>query len=96
MGEAKRRANRRDYSKCAYCGKTATSKDHVPPKCIFPSEKENLITIPACDLHNTKRSNLDELLLQFLGLYAEQVEPFNVPLWESALKALKDIREIGL
>lgn len=89
MGEAKRRTNRRDYSRCAYCGEPATSKDHVPPKCIFPSDRDNLITVPACDIHNAKRSNLDELLLQFLGLHAEQVDPFNETLWNRALVSLK-------
>ncbi len=89
MGEAKRRHNRRDFSHCAYCGQPATSRDHVPPKCIFPSGRENLITVPACSLHNMHRSKLDELLLQFLGLHAEQVQPYNARLWDDALKSLK-------
>ena len=88
----KQRRNRRDYSKCAYCGHPATSKDHVPPKCIFPRERDDLITVPACNAHNGERSRLDALLLEFLGLFAAQVEPFNHELWERAWKSIKRSR----
>jgi hypothetical protein len=58
-----------DY--CYYCGTTATSKEHVPPKCLFPEEKDidngmnyrkNLITVPSCDKHNSDKCNDDEYL----------------------------------
>ncbi len=88
MGEAKRHQNRRDFSKCAYCGQPATSRDHVPPKCIFPENRHNLITVPACENHNQSKSNLDELLMQFVGIFAAQIEPLNSLLWNRAWTSL--------
>lgn len=63
---------------CYWCGKKATSKEHVPPKCLFPEHKEikeiydqnfrkNLITVPSCDEHNMQKSNDDEYLLAVLS-----------------------------
>jgi hypothetical protein len=35
---------------CIYCGKRkGTTKDHVPPKCLFPLPKpSNLVAVPCC------------------------------------------------
>lgn len=63
---------------CYWCGREATSKEHVPPKCLFPERKDmrqfyekdfrcNLITVPSCDEHNMKKSNNDEYLMTCLG-----------------------------
>tara|TARA_R110001599_G_scaffold69414_1_gene195434 strand:+ start:11851 stop:12657 length:807 start_codon:yes stop_codon:yes gene_type:complete len=56
---------------CYYCGGEATSKEHVPPRTLFPKAadspdgrnyRETLITVPACDEHNAAKSNDDEYL----------------------------------
>lgn len=63
---------------CYWCGKPATSREHVPPKCLFPEGKDlkgidekdyrkNLITVPSCDAHNLRKSNDDEYLLVCLA-----------------------------
>lgn len=45
---------------CYYCENPATSKEHVPPKVIFPKDKrKQLIKVPSCDLHNMEKSNDD-------------------------------------
>ena len=53
------------------CGECVTSREHVPPKCLFPEKKDlpkgfnlrkNLITVPSCDLHNTHKSQDDQYL----------------------------------
>ncbi len=52
--------------------------EHVPPKCLFPEEKDvkeitrktyrdNLIRVPSCEEHNLKKSNLDEYLMVHLS-----------------------------
>ncbi len=60
---------------CYMCTATANSREHVPPKCLFPEAKDigenvelrkNLITVPSCELHNSAKSKDDEFLL--LGL----------------------------
>ncbi|WP_051541973.1 hypothetical protein [Clostridium lundense] len=63
---------------CYWCGKLATSREHVPPKCLFPEEKDvkeiyaqsfrnNLITVPSCDEHNMAKSHEDEYLMACLS-----------------------------
>lgn len=57
--------------RCYWCGEKVTSREHVPPVCIFPEKKDiplldfriNLITVPSCDKHNMLKSNDDEFLL---------------------------------
>jgi recombination DNA repair RAD52 pathway protein len=61
---------------CYMCEELATSYEHVPPKCIFPEKKDlsngvdlrkKLITVPSCEIHNSKKSNDDEYFLYVLS-----------------------------
>lgn len=56
---------------CYFCGRVATSTEHVPPACLFPERKDlddgidyrkNLITVPSCDEHNSQKSKDDEYI----------------------------------
>jgi len=54
---------------CYMCDSVATSSEHAPPKCFFPSLnasgkdlRRNLITVPSCDIHNSEKSKDDEYL----------------------------------
>ncbi|MGQ7950062.1 hypothetical protein ACULYA_11715 [Providencia huashanensis] len=62
--------------KCYMCDSEGTTKEHVPPKCIFPETKDipdgndykkNLITVRSCEKHNTEKSKDDMYLLFFLA-----------------------------
>jgi hypothetical protein len=55
--------------RCFACHNTATTREHVPPLCLFPETKDaeegrnlrrNLITVPACADHNLAKSTDDE------------------------------------
>jgi hypothetical protein len=48
--------------RCIYCNlREANTKDHVPPKCIFPpGTKKHMITVPACSDCNNLYSIEDE------------------------------------
>lgn len=57
------------------CETYSTSQEHVPPKCLFPEEKDlpdgvslrkNLLKVPSCEIHNTAKSHDDEFLLYCL------------------------------
>jgi len=57
------------------CDKPAEGVEHVPPRCLFPESKDlpegvdlrkQLITVPACNVHNTSKSQDDEYLLYLL------------------------------
>jgi len=59
---------------CYMCERPSTSKEHVPPRCIFPESKDaggqyrtNLITVPSCDEHNSAKSADDEFLMVSLA-----------------------------
>ena len=65
---------------CYACDRLATSRDHAPPLCIFPADadspdgklrRKNLITVPACDKHNLKKSKDDEYLMMVLAAPAQ-------------------------
>jgi hypothetical protein len=61
--------------KCYMCDETASTVEHVPPKCLFPESKDiegqnfrlNLITVPSCEIHNTQKSKDDEFLMVSLA-----------------------------
>lgn len=57
------------------CDDPATSREHVPPRCFFPKSihssgknfRKNLITVPACEAHNSQKSKDDEYLLYLIS-----------------------------
>lgn len=55
---------------CVICGLAkACSRDHVPPRCIFPKPwPSDFVTVPACGSCNMQSSGLDERFKVFLGL----------------------------
>lgn len=62
--------------KCYFCGGNANTKEHVPPKCLFPEKKDtksntdyrkNLITVASCDEHNNDYAKDDEFLMVCLA-----------------------------
>lgn len=56
---------------CAICGvREATTRDHVPPKAIFPKPRPAMITVPACSECNNGASDLDDLFKVYLSMQA--------------------------
>lgn len=56
--------NRHAKKTCYMCDQPATSKEHFPPRCFFPdSMRDNLYTVPSCEVHNSNRSKDDEYFL---------------------------------
>lgn len=61
--------------RCYMCSALGTSREHVPPKNLFPEAKDigcgdyriNLITVPSCEDHNTEKSHDDEFLMVSLA-----------------------------
>lgn len=61
------------------CDLESTSTEHAPPQCFFPVEKEigrnlrqNLITVPSCENHNSKKSKDDEYFRAVVLMMASQ------------------------
>jgi hypothetical protein len=60
---------------CYMCTAVATSDEHVPPRGLFPKQKDlppgvdlrkQLLTVPSCDLHNSEKSMEDAYLRNIL------------------------------
>ena len=58
------------------CDRKATSREHVPPRCLFPELKDlpvgfdfrkNLVSVPSCAAHNSEKSKDDEFLMFLLS-----------------------------
>lgn len=87
---------------CYFCGSDYTSREHVPPRRIFPHSddlaelgitegmRRNLITVPSCDLHNSQRSQDDEYV-QYILSFA--VVNNNIGLNQFGTRIMDRIRE---
>lgn len=62
---------------CYMCEALAIGREHVPPRCLFPEVKdlpgtnyrENPITVPSCDAHNSAKSKDDEYMMFVLTAF---------------------------
>ncbi|MFJ5468425.1 hypothetical protein [Pectobacterium carotovorum] len=53
---------------CYFCGEPKTTREHIPPRNITPKGdkyRNNYITVPSCDKHNTEKSHLDNKMAMF-------------------------------
>src|SRR5581483_1787616 len=56
---------KRNRGPCVYCGQPATTRDHIPPQCLFGKKKpSNLITVPACAACNHGAKLNDEYAMR--------------------------------
>ena len=75
---------------CIYCGSgSGSTKDHVPPKCFFPTPAPNdgRITVPCCEDCRQKGES-DEQLVRNLFISTQQAEPH--PIVSGQLGAKRD------
>lgn len=62
----------KNKNECYCCNAVGLTDDHIPPKCFFPSNhRKNLITVPACNEHNSDRSKDDEYTALVLLLHSQ-------------------------
>ncbi len=63
--------------RCYACEFQATTREHAPPRALFPEQKDlppgvdlrkELIVVPSCDRHNSQTSKDDEYLMWILSL----------------------------
>lgn len=81
---------------CYACECEATSREHIPPLSIFPKEKDfpssesfrqNLITVPACEAHNMRKSKDDEYLMMILVAHFANNEVANQQMRTKVIRA---------
>ncbi|WKJ89103.1 hypothetical protein QZJ86_13855 [Methylomonas montana] len=76
---------------CYFCNAKKTSMEHLPPKCFFPKGKRNnLITVPSCDEHNSSKSMNDEYIKTLFANASEKIENDSslISLLESSHRAM--------
>jgi hypothetical protein len=88
VDEARRKRERLSKGSCAYCGAAATGVDHVPPRNLFSGNRTNLVTVPACNLHNNQKSGLDERFREFVSLTVGVTDQTTHDLWQPTVRAL--------
>ncbi|WP_349735778.1 hypothetical protein [Pseudomonas jessenii] len=64
---------------CYHCGEAAKTREHAPPKCLFPADADkdyrvNLITVPSCDLHNSVKSGDDQYMMIYFAAGAHGLD----------------------
>lgn len=76
---------------CAICGvRPATTKDHVPPKNLFPKPRpQDLVTVPACICCNNGSSVEDEDFRTYLSLQIGKQTDLMGKLWLQSRKSLE-------
>ena len=82
---------RLQISVCVFCGKSpAKTRDHIPPKGIFPRPRPQLITVPACARCNRGTSRIEEAFRVYLSLRVGINNDATAKLWnDEAMRTLR-------
>jgi hypothetical protein len=81
---------------CAICGtRPASTRDHVPPRGIFPKPRPRLVTVPACFPCNNDGSSHDEVFRVYLSLHVGVEHPSGNDLFHNhAVRTLRTNRRL--
>jgi hypothetical protein len=84
---------------CAICGgKNPTTKDHIPPKSLYPKPRDGLVnlnTVPACSSCNNGASTDDEIFKTLIGISTGDKRLNQDCLIESLASTLAGNKKIG-
>ena len=80
--------SRKEIESCIYCGQEANTRDHVPPKCLFPKPRTEMVTVPACRKCNSSYEKDDVLFAVATCLDAYIDHPQATRVWETSLRPL--------
>ena len=71
---------------CYNCGQPATTKEHIPPKCLFPKgTRAQLITVPSCRDCNESMALDDQYFAAFLSTAATR-SPASLDVWKQKVQ----------
>src|SRR5690606_18999686 len=87
-----------DDKVCVYCGTApATTRDHVPPRCLFPKPTPSLVTVPACAPCNEGCSKDDVYFRDILVASANlKNEPNASRVRDTVVRSLRRPQQEGL
>lgn len=79
---------------CAYCGKPASQKEHVIPKCLYPKSKSKSklqrLTVPACNECNNSWAD-DEAHFRNMLMLAAKKSSVVGELWETTRHSFEKV-----
>lgn len=82
---------------CVYCGQQATTRDHLPPKCLLGKTKPaNLIVVPSCEKCNNKAGRDDEYVMRLAAVEGAERTQAGRDVDEAFQKALTRKESKGL
>lgn len=75
---------------CVYCGALkADTRDHVPPKCLFPKPRPlDTVTVPACSSCNKSFQKDDEYFAVAMAAQGYGDDPDAVRVWQSIIRPM--------
>lgn len=84
-------------SLCVYCAKEKnTTRDHVPPKNLFPNPKpSNLITVPCCDSCNKEKQKDEDYFRSWILFGKAGITNQGKIIWDQKLNRTYE-KDIGL
>lgn len=73
---------------CIYCGnKPGITRDHVPPKNLFPKPKPlNMLTVPCCKDCQARFKKDEDVFMAWITFGPAGESPAGIQLWEQKLK----------
>jgi hypothetical protein len=73
---------------CIYCGnKPGSTRDHVPPKSLFPKPRPvNMLTVPCCDDCQARFKKDEDVFMAWITIGPAIESRASKPLWEQKLK----------
>ena len=76
---------------CVYCcERPGSTRDHVPPKCLFPADVSDLIRVPSCPACNGGFSKDDEYFRNMLAMNASSKDAKATPFtFDSLMRAIE-------
>ena len=82
---------------CSYCGrKPGKTRDHVPPKSLFPHPRpSDLITVPCCQPCNNRKGREEDFFLSTFLFTDAGTTQHGALLWDQTMRRALD-RNVGL
>ncbi len=81
---------RKRIRECVYCSEPGITRDHIPPKGMFPSPRpDNLITVPACEKHNSAANHDDEFMQRYAFFTGAEKCPESIKVAQCVMRAIE-------
>lgn len=86
-----------NMAKCYRCDADAMTREHAPPDSFFPKGyRDNLVTVPSCDEHNTKNSKDVEYVRNVIVMHISTNNPARSHFQDKVLRSFTKSEKLFL